>query len=57
MINHLELMHNSGDITNLAMAAFDQLMLPKPQIRNYVIHKLLVTKNKKIQLVEDKILA
>lgn len=37
-------MHNSGDITNLAKEVFGQLMLPKPQIRNYVLHKLHVTK-------------
>lgn len=40
-------MHNSGDITNLAKEVFGQLMLPKPQIRNYALHKLHVTKNKK----------
>lgn len=51
-------MHNSGDITNLAKEVFGQLMFPKPQIRNYALHKLHVTKNKKkIQVVEDKILA
>lgn len=40
-------MHNSGDITNLAKEVFGQLMLPKPQIRSYVLHKLHVTKDNK----------